>query len=167
MRLRPAVVVTVMLLVAVVLQTTLFSQTHLVVPDLVMLCVILFALTRMRPEVVLGVGFLAGIVVDLLGSRLLGLQAIVYVVVAYLALRTRDRADVGRIVTALWVGLLSFAGAVLLFVVGTLFGENVVFGGGVLRLLFLVPVANPILAALFGPMLVRLIDRDATVFRYA
>ena len=82
MRLRPALVVTAMLLLAIVLQTTLFSQTHVVVPDLVMLCVILFALTRIRPEVVLGVGFLAGIVVDLLGSRLLGLQAIVYVVVA-------------------------------------------------------------------------------------
>lgn len=167
MRLRPALVVVGALLIAVVLQTTLFSQTRFVVPDLVMLCVILFALTRMRPEVILGVAFISGLVVDLLGSRLLGLQAIVYVVIAYLALRTRERAEIGRVVTALWVGMLTFAGAVLLFVIGTLFGENVLLGDGVIRLLFLVPLANALLAGLFGPMLVRLIDRDATAFRYA
>lgn len=167
MRLRPVLVVVGLLLLAVVLQTTLFSQTHLVVPDLVMLCVILFALTRLRPEVVLGIAFLSGLVMDLLGSRLLGLQAIVFTVVAYLALRTRERADIGRLITALWAGVLTFAGAVLVFIVGTLFGENVLFGRGVLELLFLVPMANAVLAGLFAPMVVRLIDRDTTAFRYA
>jgi rod shape-determining protein MreD len=167
MRLRPALLVVGILLIAIVLQTTLFSQTNLVIPDLVMLCVMLFALTRMRPEVVLGIAFLAGLVVDLLGSRLLGLQAIVFTVVAYLAIRTRDRAEVGRIGTALWAGVLTFAGAVLLYVVGTLFGENVLFGNGVLRLLLLVPLANAVLAGLFGPLVVRLVDHDTTAFRYA
>lgn len=167
MRLRPALVVVGMLLIAVVLQTTLFSQTHIVVPDLVMLSVILLALTRLRHEVVLAIAFVAGLVVDLLGSGLLGLQAIVFTVVAYLALRTRERADIGRLVTALWAGLLTFAGAVLIFIVGTLFGENVLFGKGVLELLFLVPLANAVLAGFFAPMVVRLIDRDTTAFRYA
>jgi rod shape-determining protein MreD len=167
MRLRPALVVVGLLLVAIVLQTTLFSQTDLVIPDLVMLCVMLFALTRMRPEVVLGIAFFAGLVVDLLGSRLLGLQGIVFTIVAYLAIRTRERAEIGRVVTALWAGVLTFVGAVLVFLVGTLFGQNVLFGNGVLRLLLLVPVANAVLAGFFAPLVVRLVDRDTTAFRYA
>lgn len=167
MRPRPVLIVTVILLISVVLQTTLFSQTKLIVPDLVMLSVILFALTRMRPEVVLGIAFAAGLVVDLLGSGLLGLQAIVFTVVAYLGLRTRERADIGRIVTALWAGMLTFAGVGLVFTVGTLFGQNVLYGAGVLQLLLLVPLANAVLAWLFAPMIVRLVDRDTTAFRYA
>jgi rod shape-determining protein MreD len=167
MRLRPALVVVVLLLIAIVLQTTLFSQTNVVIPDLVMLCVMLFALTKMRPEVVLGIAFVAGLVVDLLGSRLLGLQGIVLTIVAYLAIRTRERAEIGRIVTALWAGVLTFVGAVLVFLIGILFGENVLYGNGVLRLLLLVPLANAVLAGFFAPLVVRLIDHDTTAFRYA
>lgn len=161
------VVVFGLLLISVVLETTLFSQTEVFIPDLVMLSVILFALTRVRPEAVLGIGFLAGLIVDLLGSALLGLRAIVFTIVAYLALRTRERADIGRIVTALWAGLLTFAGAVLLYVIGTLFGQNVLLGDGVVDLLILVPLTNAILAGMFAPLVVRLIDRDTTAFRYA
>lgn len=167
MRLRPALVVVGLLLVAIVLETTLFSQTDVFIPDLVMLCVILFALTRMRPEVILGIAFVAGLVVDLLGSRLLGLQGIVFTIVAYLAIRTRERAEIGRIVTAVWAGVLTLVGAVLVFLVGTLFGQHVLYGNGVLRLLLLVPVANAVLAGFFGPLVVRLVDRDTTAFRYA
>src|SRR5918995_1361769 len=105
MRLRPVVIVGITLLVAIVLQTTLFSQTEPFTPDLVMLLVIMLCLTKIRPEVLLGVAFLAGLAVDLLGSAVLGLRAIVFTIVAYLAIRTKDRADVGRIVTGLWAGM--------------------------------------------------------------
>lgn len=167
MRLRTVLLVTTVFLVAIVLQTTLFSQTTVFVPDLVMLVVILLALTKLRPEAVLGTAFLAGLAVDLLGSSLLGLRAMVFTVVAYVALRTRDRADLGRIVTALWAGLLTFAGVVLLLTVGTLFGQTVLLGDGVIDLLVLVPLANILLAWIFAPLMVRLIDRDSTAFRYA
>lgn len=167
MRLRTVLVVTSILLLAIVLQTTLFSQTTVFVPDLVMLVVILLALTKLRPEAVLGIAFLGGLAVDLLGSSLLGLRAMVFTIVAYAALRTRDRADLGRIVTALWAGLLSFGGAVLLLTVGTLFGQTFLLGDGVIDLLVLVPLANIILAWLFAPLMVRIIDRDSTAFRYA
>jgi rod shape-determining protein MreD len=167
MRIRSFLVVMTLLLVAVVLQTTLFSQTTLFVPDVVLLLVILFALTRLRPEAVLGLAFVAGLTVDLLGSSVLGLRAIVFTVVAFLAMRTRERADLGRIITALWAGLLTFAGMVLLLIVGTLFGQTVLFGEGVVDLLLLVPLANFALAWVFAPLAVRLIDRDATAFRYA
>ena len=167
MRLRPTLVVFSLLLVAVVLQTTLFSQTEYVIPDLVMLVVIMLSLTRLRAEVVLGVAFLAGLAVDLLGSSVLGLRAIVFTIVAYVALRTRERADLGRVVIGLWAGLLTFTGVLLLLVIGTLFGQTVLLGDGVLELLLLVPLANSILAALFSPVVVRLVDRDTTAFRYA
>ncbi|HJQ77359.1 MAG TPA: rod shape-determining protein MreD [Acidimicrobiia bacterium] len=167
MRLRTTALIAALLLVAVVLQTTLFSQTEVFVPDLVMLVVILLALTRLRPEGVLAIGFLAGLSVDLLGSAVLGLRAIVFTIVAYLALRTRERADIGRIVTALWAGMLTFGGVVLLLLVGTLFGQRVLLGEGVVDLLILVPLANLILSSIFAPIVVRLIDRDPTAFRYA
>jgi hypothetical protein len=56
---------------------------------------------------------------------------------------------------------------VLLLIVGTLFGQTVLFGEGVVDLLLLVPLANFALAWVFAPLAVRLIDRDATAFRYA
>jgi len=166
MRLRSLLIVASLFLISVVLQTTLFSQTEVFTPDLVLLVVILLSLTRIRPELVLGLAFLAGLTIDLLGSAVLGLRAIVFTVVAYLALRSRDRADIGRIITGLWAGLLTFGGVVLLIVVGTLFGQTVLLGEGVVDRLFLVPAANLILALIFAPLLVRLIDRDPTAFRY-
>ena len=167
MRLRTVIVVAVVLLVAIVLQTTLFSQTSLFTPDLVMLVAIMLCLTRIRPELTLGLAFVAGLAVDLLGSAVLGLRAIVFTVVAYLALRTRERADIGRVITGIWAGLLTLAGVVLLLLVGTLFGQTVLLGEGVVDLLFLVPIANMILAFIFAPLFVRVVDRDSTAFRYA
>jgi len=166
MRLRPVIFVSVFLLVAIVLQTTLFSQTEPFTPDLVMLVVILLCLTKTRPEGLLGVAFLAGLAVDLLGSSVLGLRAIVFTVVAYLAIRTKDRADIGRIVTGLWAGLMTLSGVVLLIIVGTLFGQIVLLGDGVVERLFLVPLTNVFFALVFAPIFVRLIDRDPTAFRY-
>jgi len=167
MRLKTVLVVATLLLVAVVVQTTLFSQTEVFVPDLVMLMVIFLSLTRIRPEAVLGIAFLGGLAVDLLGSSVLGLRAMVFTIVAYLAIRTRERADLGRVVIGLWVGLLTLAGVLLILIVGTLFGQTVLLGDGVVGLLLLVPAANTILAWIFAPMVVRLIDRDTTAFRYA
>lgn len=167
MRIRSVLTVGVLLLAAVVLQTTLFSQTEPFIPDVVMLVVILLCLTRMRPELLLGIGFISGLAVDLLGSAVLGLQAIVFTVVAYLAIRTKDRADVGRIVTGLWAGMMTLAGVILLIVVGTLFGQSVLLGEGVVDRLFLVPLTNFILALIVAPTFVRVVDRDSTAFRYA
>lgn len=166
MRLRSVLPVVLILLVAVVVQTTLFSQTSIFTPDLVLLVVVMLCLTKIRPELVLGLAFISGLTVDLLGSAVLGLRAIVFTLVAYLALRTRERADIGRIVTGLWAGVLTLAGVVLVLLVGTLFGQTVLLGEGVVDRLVLVPIANMILALIFAPSFVRLIDRDSTAFRY-
>lgn len=167
MRARSVLMVFLALLFAVVLQTTLFSQTSIFSPDLVLLVVVMLCLTKIRPEALLGLAFVAGVTVDLLGSAVLGLRAIVFTLVAYLAIRTRDRADIGRLITGLWAGLLTLVGVVLLILVGTLFGQAVLLGEGVVDRLFLVPIANMILAWIFAPSFVRLIDRDSTRFRYA
>ena len=166
MRPRTIVAVTLFLVGAVVLQTTLFSQTAYFTPDLVMLVAILLTLTRIRPELSLLLAFIAGLSIDLLGSAVLGLRAIVFTLIAYVGLRTRDRADVGRIITAIWAGLLTLAGVVFLVLIGTLFGQTVLLGDGVLDRLFLVPLANTLLAFVFAPMFVRLVDRDPTALRY-
>lgn len=166
MRLRTILIVGLLLLLALVFQTTLISQIELFTPDLVMLMIIMLCLTKIRPELVLALAFVSGLAVDLLGTAVLGLRAMVFTVVAYFALRTRERADIGRIVTGLWAGFLTLGGVVLLIVVGTLFGQTVLLGEGVVDQLFLVPIANLVLALIFAPLFVRLVDRDPTAFRY-
>jgi len=167
MRFRTIAAVVLLYLVAIVIQTTLFGRITIVTPDLVMLVSILLALTRIRPEAVLGLAFLTGLIVDLLGSSLLGLRAIVFTVVAYIAVRTRERAEVGRLATALWAGVLTLIGVVLLVLIGTLFNQSTLFGERSVALIFLVPLANAITAAIFAPLVVRLVNGDRTSFRYA
>lgn len=166
MRLPTALTVFLIVLTAVVVQTTLINQLQYVIPDLVMLTAILLALTRVRPEAVLGVAFISGLLLDLLGSSLLGLRAMVLTMVAYAAVRTRGRAEIGRVGLAFWAGLLTFSGVVILALVGTLFGQATLLGSDVVSRMFLVPIANTILAAATAGLFVRLVDRDATAFRF-
>ena len=79
-------------MIAVVIQTTLFGRLRVVTPDLVMLIGILLALTRVRTEAVLGVAFLLGLIMDL-STSLIGLLAVVYTTVAFIAIRTKERAS--------------------------------------------------------------------------
>lgn len=166
MRLRTILTLVALLLAATVLQTTMFSRLEFFTPDLVMLVAILIPLTKIRPELALLIAFTAGLSVDLLGSAVLGLRGIVFTIVAYLGIRTRDRADIGRIVTALWAGGLTLTGVILLILVGTLFGQTVLLGEGIVDRVIFVPIANFVLAFILAPMFVRLVDRDSTAFRY-
>lgn len=166
MLLRTALIVTTTILLAAVVQITLFGQFRFVTPDLVMLVVILLALTRIRKDAVLGVAFAAGLLIDLIGSSLTGLRAVVFTIVAFAAIRTRERAEIGRFAMAIWTGLLTFVGVVSLVLVGTLFGQTSLLGPGVTSRLFQVPLANLILAAMLAPKWVRLVDRDSTAYRF-
>jgi len=167
MRLPRAFIVATILVVALIVQTTLFGQLRIVSADLVMLFSILLALTRIRSELILGTAFLAGLLVDLLGSSLLGLRAVVFTIVAYVALRTRERAEVGRFATALWAGVLSLLGVLLLVLIGTLFGQTSLLGPDVITRILVVPLANLLLAALLAPLFVRLIDGNTMAFRFS
>jgi rod shape-determining protein MreD len=166
MRGRTVLVVSVIVVLSVVIQTTLFGRLRIVTPDLVLLVGILLALTRIRAEAVLGVSFIAGVIVDLLGASLLGLRAVVYTSIAYLAIRTKERAELGRVTIAIWTCLLTFVGVVLLILVGTLFGEVSLLGEDAIGGMILVPLANLAVAALLAPTFVRLVDRDTTALRY-
>lgn len=166
MRFPRGLLVATIFVVAIVIQTTLFGRIRPFAPDLTLLVVILLALTRIRSELVLVVAFAAGFMVDLLGSSVVGLRAVVFTCVAYVALRTRGYAEIGRYAAALWAGLLTFLGLVLLVVIGTLFGQMNLVGPDIGQRLVLIPLANLILAALFSPMFVRLVDRDTGLFRF-
>ena len=166
MRGRTVLTVVLLLMVAVVVQTTLFGRIPLVTPDLVLLVVIMLCLTRIRPELILAIAFTSGLIVDLLGSSVLGLRAVVFTTVAYLGLRTRDRAEIGRVAVALWAGALTLVGIVLLIVIGTLFGQSSLLGEDTFSRVILVPLANLAIAAAVAPLVVRLVDRDKTAFRY-
>jgi rod shape-determining protein MreD len=131
-----------------------------------MLLVIILCLTKIRPEVILAIAFTSGLLVDLLGPSALGLRAVVYTTVAYLAIRTRDRADIGRVAVAIWAGVLTLIGVVLLMLIGTLFGQASLLGENTFSRLILVPLANLAIAAAVAPLVVRLVDRDKTAFRY-
>lgn len=167
MRVRPLLVITLTLALAIVIQTTLFGRLRVITPDLVMLVSILLALTRLRPEAVLGIAFGSGLIVDLMGSSLLGLRAIVFTAVAFIAVRTRERAELGRIATVLWAGGLTLVGVLLLVLIGTVFGETTLIGEGALGRILGVPLANMIVAALFAPFFVRLVNGDSASLRYA
>jgi rod shape-determining protein MreD len=166
MRSRTVLVIGVIVLLAVVIQTTLFGRLRVVTPDVVMLVGMLLALTRVRPEAVLAVAFVSGLIMDLLGASLIGTRAVVYTIVAYVAIRTKERAELGRVTIAVWAGLLTMVGITLLIVVGTLFGQARLVGGDAVSVMILVPLANLALAALLAPPFVRLVDRDRTALRY-
>lgn len=158
MRLRPIAVALASLLVAVVAQTTLFSRFRYVTPDLVLLLSILFATTALRREMVLLLAFGGGLVIDLLSSTVLGLRAAVFTVIAFVAIRTAHRVDLGPVAVALWVGLLTLAGVVLFLILGTLFGQGGLVATDLGRRVLFVPLTN--LALTFGvaPMLNRMIS---------
>ncbi len=166
MRGRTALVIGLTVVLAVVVQTTLFGRLRIVTPDLVLLIGILLALTKVRPEAVLGVAFISGLIVDLLGASLLGLRAVVYTVIAYIAIRTKERAELGRVTIAIWAGVLTLIGVVALILIGTLFGQVSLLGESAVSRMILVPLANLAVAGLLAPTFVRLVDRDRTALRY-
>lgn len=158
MRARSLIVALLSLLIAVVIQTTLFSRFQFVTPDLVLLLTILFATTDMRREAVLVMAFLGGLVIDLLSSTVMGLRAAVFTVVGYIAIRTAHRVDLGPLAVAVWVGLLTLIGVVLFLLVGTLFGQGGLISTGLGRRVIFVPLTNLILSFLIAPFLNRFIS---------
>lgn len=131
-----------------ILQATLFRRFTWLVPDLVVLVVILATLS-LRPEIALVIGFLSGALFDVsLASSVLGLRALVYTVVAYLAVRTRRRADSGPVAVGIWAGLLSLVSVALVVVIGVLFGQSAELGDAMLRRFIEVPITNAVSAAL-------------------
>lgn len=167
MRIPKAPLVLTMMILAIVVQTTLLGQVRSWAPDLVVLMVILFALTRIRAEFVLLIGFSSVLILDLIGTSLIGLRAVVYTTVAYAAMRTIHYAEIGRVTMGLWAGVLTFMALALVIVLGTLFGQTNVVGPDVGSRMIVIPLLNAGLAALSAPLFVRIVDRDTGIFGYS
>ncbi len=72
------------------------------------------------------------------------------------AVRTRQRADIGPLIAAGWAGLLTLFGVALLVILGSLFGQfDFSIGEGIRRIL-IVPVLNLVIAVFLSPFIVRL-----------
>ena len=155
---RPVLITLGLAVFGLILQSTLFRRFTWLVPDLVVLVVILATLS-LRAEVALVIGFLAGALVDVsLSSSVLGLRALIYTVVAYLALRTRQRADSGPLAVGIWAGFLTLVSVALVVVVGVLFGQSAELGDAMLRRFIEVPITNAVCAALLAVPVTRLLQ---------
>jgi len=150
-----------LILLAVLVQTTLFSVGAVSLkkkaPDLVMVVTIVAA-RRLDDDAALLVGFTGGVLADLLASSLLGWRALTLTLVAYMAIRTRSRLDLGLVSGAVVVLVLSLAGVVLLAVIGTLFGQATLTEPDALRRIMLVPGYNFLLAFLVQPLVGRALE---------
>lgn len=158
--LRRTLLVIVGMAGALVIQTTLFGRVRLggIAPDLVILAVVLFSL-RARPETAMLAAFSVGFLFDAVAtSSALGLRAIAYTTVAFVAVRTRDRADLGPVAVALWAGLMTLVGIGAILLIGTLFGQLAMGFAQASRRLFLVPLFNMGIALLLAPLTSRMLD---------
>ena len=153
---RKVLAALILVLVAVIVQTGVLARFRIfgVAPDLVLLAVILLAHT-VQPIAALLIGFTGGLAFDLTGNTALGLRALVCTVVAYLAIRTRQRTEVSYPALGVAVVALSLGGVLLLLLVSTLFGQSALSGGGLLRRVSMLPLYNLALAAALFPFLGR------------
>lgn len=156
---RQISVALVAVVLAVILQTTLFARVRPigVSPDIVLLTVIACA-RWIEPEPAVLLGFTGGLLIDLFGSAPLGLQALALTLVALAAIRTRDRYAHNFVGLGVAVGVLSFMGILLVAIIGTLFGQGTLSDPDIVKTLLLVPAFNvalgvfvlPIVAATVG-----------------
>lgn len=158
MTFRSVLIAVSSVVLALVLQTTLFGRLTIsgIAPDVVLIAVLLVAIRR-RSESAIVLAFLSGLAFDTLSSTALGLRAAVYTSVAFLAIRTIDRMDSGPVTVAVWVGLMTLGGVVLFLIVGSLFGQVTLDPGEAMRRAILVPIYNLVIALLLAPVTSRLL----------
>ena len=157
---RRSLLAVIALVGALVLQTTLFGRVRIggIAPDVVILVVVVLSL-RARAETAMLAGFTIGLLFDAVASTsALGLRAMAYTTVAFLAVRTRDRADLGAVAVAIWAGVMTLVGVGVIFLVGTLFGQAPMAFGQVARRLMLIPLFNAGIAVLLSPLTTRMLD---------
>ena len=141
-------------IVAVILQTTLFDRyvdPFGVTADFVLLVVVV-ASFHLAEESAMVIGFSAGLLNDLLGNTLLGLWALVLTVVGYAAVRLRQRTEGNTLLVLAAVFALTIGGELLFAVLGTLFGQQVFSDVSAFRKVLLAAVYNLILAGAIVPL---------------
>jgi rod shape-determining protein MreD len=149
-----------LLVLAVVAQTAVFGDGRINpfgAAPAVVLVVVLACGRYVDPEPALLLGFTAGMLLDLLGGSPLGLWAMAYTVVVYVALRFRSRADDGPAVVGAGVLVFTLMANTLFLIIGTLFGERFFTSTAVIKNTLLPAVYNIIVAAVVFPIVSRLI----------
>lgn len=149
MRRSRIVIALIAVVIAIVLQTTVFGAGRIeplgVAPALVLLVLIALA-PQIELEYLVLLGFTAGILVDLIGSGTLGLWAMSYTVVAYAAGRLATRFSDRISLTLVAAFTLTLIGQLVYVFLGTLFGQGTITQPGVVSKIILPAVWNLVLA---------------------
>lgn len=162
---RSVAIALALMFASVIVQTTLFGDGRiqpLGASPMLVLIVVVACVRYLEPEPALLLGFTGGLLLDLLGGSPLGLWAMVHVVVAYVALRLRARADDGPVVVGVGVLGIALLAQGLFLVASTLFGQRILATGGLAKLLILPALYTTILAAAVIPGVTWLL-RERTV----
>ena len=146
-----------LVVLAVLAQTTIFHSVRPFgeSPDVVLLIVIA-CVQWLRPEPGVILGFIGGLLLDLLGTAPLGLHGLAFTLAAYATVRVGDRFNYGIHFTVSAVGLITFIGLATVALIGTLFGEGTLGSPGILKTFLLVPVYNMVLALAMLPLIAKL-----------
>ena len=158
MRLGRLLTAVLLVVAAAALQTTLFARLRLfdTAPALVVLVV--FALARhLPPEQAIVVGFLSGLLEDLLVESPLGLWALVLASVAFAVVRLRGRLEDDFTLIAPVVLIVSVGALALFAVLGTIFNEKTLADSAFLRKMLLPAIYNTALAVIVLPAITRLL----------
>jgi rod shape-determining protein MreD len=160
MRSRHIGISLLLVVTAVVAQTAVFGDGRINPlghsPSIV-LVVVLACARYVDPEPAILLGFTGGMLLDLLGGAPLGLWAMSYTVVVYVALRFRHRVDDGPVVVGAGVLMLTLLANALFVIVGTLFGERFFTSTEVIKNTIVPAVYNLPIAAIVFPLVTRLI----------
>jgi rod shape-determining protein MreD len=147
-RQRNTLIALALVLVALVLQTTLFAEVvpFGIAPALVILTVIASA-RYLEPEAALLVGFTAGFLLDLVSGLSLGLWAITLTVVAFATIKLRHLEVGGVLVVAGGIFLITLGGQMLYAIIATLFGHGTINQPELWKHLVLPALWNVVIAA--------------------
>jgi rod shape-determining protein MreD len=149
MRRSRIVIAFVAVIIAIVLQTTVFGAGRIqpfgVAPALVTLVIIAVA-PYIEAEYHILLGFTAGILIDLIGSGTLGLWAMTLTVVAFAATALRARYADSIVLSIVFTFVLTLGGQLVYVFLGTLFGQETAAEPDLLAKIVLPAVWNAVLA---------------------
>ena len=153
---------TVVLLLAVVLQIAVFSTASFegVVPNLTLLVVVAAALVR-GPGFAAVLGFLGGLAIDLAppADHVAGRWALALVVVGYLAGRVRHDAGTSALAAVVTVAACSFVGTSVFALTGMLLHDPAIPVGSALRVIPVAVLYDVLVTPFVLPLLMRLFRR--------
>jgi rod shape-determining protein MreD len=162
MSLVRALVLTLVLVAAVVLQVAVFSVLSIdgVVPNLALLVVVAAALVR-GPEFAALLGFLGGLAIDLAppNDHVAGRWALALVVVGYLAGRVRHDAGTSAMAAVVTVAASSFVGTSLFALSGMLLHDPALPASEALRVIPVAVLYDVLVTPFLLPPLMRLFRR--------